>query len=276
LKENEVHFWKEVNMLKRFNGRSHDHLVTLLMTWRMDDRHYFLFPAAECDLLSYWEDKHPTIDFRDTPAIQWLSAQIRGMTEALAVIHNPTRQLEEQQRFGRHGDLKAENILWYPSNDYERGIFVIADFGLGALNTEKSRSNIPGENIPTTPGYRPPECDLEGGLISRSFDVWTFGCLLLEMICWALGGNQLRAKFENERMTPYITGSNSDIFFDIQYRHNSGRGKQWVVKVKEVVTEVCRSTAVIWDQINMLTVNSGFLSSTTTLLAHNTIMIFSA
>ncbi|KAF2687631.1 kinase-like protein [Lentithecium fluviatile CBS 122367] len=239
MKEEEVHFWQEVNMLKRFSGLFHEHLVTLLMTWRIQDRHYFLFPWAPCDLEAYWDKEgNWSLDQRtgcvERKTMCWISKQILGITEALHRIHNPTHLNLVEAKFGRHGDLKPENILWYESPNDPKGILVIADFGLGSFNSAKSRSNIPGEAIPVTPNYRPPECDMEGGKISRSFDIWTFGCLLLELTCWAFGGKELRGEFEDERTTLYITGSQTDIFFDV--KKLEGRAG-YVVKRKQEVTE---------------------------------------
>ncbi|KAF1833335.1 kinase-like protein [Decorospora gaudefroyi] len=237
MKEEETHFWKEVDMLKRFSGLFHAHLVTLLMTWRIQDRHYFLFPWAPCDLEAYWKTEENWSVDRQTGCVErdtmcWISKQVLGIAEALFSIHNPIHLKEA--KFGRHGDLKPENILWYESPEHPKGILVIADFGLGSFNSAKSRSNIPGEAIPVTPNYRPPECDLEGGKISRSFDIWTLGCLLLELTCWVLGGDELRGKFEDERTTLYITGCQTDIFFDVKKEENS---EDYVVKRKKEVTE---------------------------------------
>jgi len=238
MKEEEMHFWKEVDMLKRFSGVFHEHLVTLLMTWSIQDRHYFLFPWAPCDLDLYWENGNNwSLDKRtqciELETMRWISKQILGLTEALHQIHVPKHLADA--KFGRHGDLKPENILWYESPKDPKGILVIADFGLGSFNSAKSRSNIPGEAIPVTPNYRPPECDLEGGMISRSFDIWTFGCLLLELTCWAFGGKELRENFEVARDTLYITGSKTDIFFDVERQEGS---TEYVIKRKQTVTEV--------------------------------------
>ncbi|KAF2748389.1 kinase-like protein [Sporormia fimetaria CBS 119925] len=241
MKEQEKHFWDEVKMLKKFSGAFHDHLATLLMTWEVGAHHYFLFPWAFCDLDEYWRLKGMEVPFAcdtghmDKAGMTWLSSQILGMTSALRLIHNPPwdRLKPEERRWGRHGDIKPENILFYHSEKHPMGIFVIADFGLGALNSDKSRSNIPGAEIPRTPGYRPPECDLEGGVISRSFDIWTYGCLLLELVCWALGGAALRERFDIDRTSPYITGANTDIFFGVSRLDTED--EEYVIKVKDQV-----------------------------------------
>lgn len=167
--------------------------------------------------------------------IRWLSKQIVGMAEAIHAIHIPKYYGLPETRYGRHGDIKPENVLWYHSVDDEKGILVIADLGLTTFNSTKSRSNQPGKDIPTSPDYRGPECDVEGGKISRSYDIWTFGCLLLEMCCWALGGQELRQEFKEFRTTPYINGAWSPIFFEIEKRP---LGEGYVYGVKREVSQV--------------------------------------
>ena len=213
--------------LQRLNGRVNEHIVTLLMTWTIkgsvNDKYCLLFPWADGDLLLYWQrHPHPCVGIRpDQEAIQWVAKQIKGIASALETIHSSRykRNLEPKEKYGRHGDIKAENILWYPPSERNpRGILVVADLGLTCFNSTQSRSNVPGEGIPVTPGYRPPECDLDGGKFSRAFDVWTFGCLILEMVCWTLGGEQNRKDFQDYRETPGINGVDTDIFFDVLFK----------------------------------------------------------
>ncbi|RYN93764.1 hypothetical protein AA0120_g4141 [Alternaria tenuissima] len=214
-------FKKEVDALQRLHNRPNQHIVTLLATWAIEDsvrdRYCLLFPWAEGDLKSYWQrEKCPCSGAKmDLNAIQWVTKQILGMADALKTIHSPNT-LEPKQKYGRHGDIKAENILWYPpSVKSRRGTLVIADLGLTEFKSTQSRSNVPGEGLSATPGYRPPECDLKGGTVSRAFDIWTYGCLLLEMVCWMLGGQKFLDEFEDHRMTPGIHGPDTDIFFEI-------------------------------------------------------------
>jgi serine/threonine protein kinase len=100
------------------------------------------------------------------------------MASALSTIHNPRNDMNlgPKRKYGRHGDIKSENILWYPPSEQNpRGHLVIADLGLTAFNSTRSRSNIPGESIPPSPDYRPPECDLAGGkgvLLPITYIAW--------------------------------------------------------------------------------------------------------
>ena len=220
----------------RFNGFQHPHLVTLLATWTVNDSHSLLFPCAMCDLDLYWTNNNPNPTM-DVQTVRWISKQVRGLAGALYTIHEPPNDAllpPNEHRFGRHGDLKPENILCFASPVDKAGIWVIADLGLASLNRALTRSNIPNRDIQGTPRYKPPECDLEGGTVSRSYDIWTFGCLLLELVIWALRGEQGRQRFLEELMKPYVTGSQSDRFFDIRQKESGG----YVVLVKEEVNEV--------------------------------------
>lgn len=229
--------------MKRFSGRVHPHLVTLLATFTQDGYYHMIFPWAECDLDTYWEN-NPRPHPGDLGLIRWLSRQCLGIMEAVDVIHNPTH-LTWENKFGRHGDIKAENILWFksqPNDPDDRGILVISDLGLTAINSDKSRSMQPNTGLKMTPSYRPPECDIKGGKISRSYDIWTLGCLYLELVCWLLRGQAGKAQFDEARTTPFIFGTRTNIYFDIRERKTTAPGT-FIFKVKDVVSRVrCQSS----------------------------------
>ncbi|CZR63862.1 uncharacterized protein PAC_13759 [Phialocephala subalpina] len=243
----DVTFQKEVNSLKKFNGMVHDHLVTLLGTFTHKKQFNMIFPSAECDVENYWKKINPSPNLEDIEFVRWVSRQCRGIMEAIDIIHNPKRpttlsqESQEAILYGRHGDIKPENILWFKSsNEADRGIWVISDLGLTAFNREISRSMVPNKSILYTPGYRPPECDIKGGKISRAFDIWTLGCFYLEMLCWLLGGWQLKEDFETERCKAvFITGSGSDIFFDLQLSSGDDKtNEEFIAIIKPQVSEM--------------------------------------
>jgi len=213
----------------RFNGFGNDHLVTLLMTWTMEGRYNLLFPLARCDLDEYWEQNQRPI--LDASTVRWMSKQIVGIASALHAIHEPPSNSiipPDEHRYGRHGDLKPENILWYDSPEDSKGILVVADLGLSQFNSKKSRSMDSNDQVPVTPRYKPPECDIVGAKVSRSYDIWTFGCLLLEWVLWAFEGQHARGDFLYELMSPYPSGSQCDTFFDMIVQHD--RECQVVIK----------------------------------------------
>ncbi|KAI5460792.1 kinase-like domain-containing protein [Mariannaea sp. PMI_226] len=250
----------EVKMLRRFSGKDHPHLITLLCSYTMDGTNHLVFPCAKMDLDRYWEEMESPIrgpGHIDVIRMRWVSKQIQGLMEALKFIHDPQKQLlDAENMFGRHGDLKPQNVLWFQSPSDKHGILVITDLGLAEVHRDQSKSNIPNQQVPVTPGYRPPECDIEGGKLSRAFDIWTMGCMLLEKICWLLGGQDMREDFENDRMSVYVTGALTPIFFDIQQIDET---RSYVVMVKESVFEwmelLLRSescTAFIRDLVHLI------------------------
>ncbi|KAI1480139.1 kinase-like domain-containing protein [Daldinia eschscholtzii] len=185
------------------------------MTYKHGSQYCFLFPRAEGDLLDYFE-QNPTPK-GDLEVIRWLAEQCLRLTEAVDIIHNPPKQdslQADKRRYGRHGDIKAENILVFKTEKKE-DVLVLSDFGLGSMHHDWSRSNIPNRDIAATPIFRPPECEMEGGCISRAFDIWTLGCLFLDLLTWLLGGEDLRQEFERKRTTPYIRGPDTPLYFEV-------------------------------------------------------------
>ncbi|KAF4456655.1 GTP-binding protein YchF [Fusarium austroafricanum] len=225
-------FQAEWDMLKRFSGLVHPHLVTVLGAFSQEEKWSFIFPSAACNLDQYLEVTSPPQGKRGA---FWISDQIRGLTGALDTIHNPTHLHQNAtKKYGRHGDIKCDNILCFKKSGIEaEKILVISDFGLSAFNSDKSRSNIPNGKVPPVPGYRPPECDIEGGTISRAFDIWTLGCLFLELITWFLGGYKYIEEFNDKRTTVFITGSKNDIFFALKRGQKEG---SYVAQVKPEVS----------------------------------------
>ncbi|KAF5675144.1 CMGC kinase [Fusarium denticulatum] len=249
---------KELEMLKRFSGLSHPNIITLLATYTLNNRFHFIFPAAEYDLLMYWKI-HPgplvSPATANSEGLLWLSGQIRNLVGALAHIHEGNKALMDTERmFGRHGDIKPANILWFRSRKEKRGVFVISDFGIADAHREETRSIIPAADLPVTPRYRAPECDLRDGRISRAYDVWSLGCVLLEMTCWILGGNDLRERFKDILVSPYITGVKTDIYFDINWVDPR---EGYRLGVKDQIIKYFLALAMALPGAETLTINSG-------------------
>lgn len=58
---------------------------------------------------------------------------------------------EEARRYGRHGDIMAENILWFEENDNPHGLLVVADSGLMAFHSADTRSNVHAKHVTGLP-----------------------------------------------------------------------------------------------------------------------------
>jgi serine/threonine protein kinase len=123
-----------------------------------------------------------------------------------------------EEWYGRHGDIKPENILWFkddPDVLDDKGILKIADFGLGRFHGRDSRSKVNPRSVFSSPTYEPPELML-GTPVSRAYDIWSLGCLYLEFITWLLKGWAAIATFSESRAREAITaGFSDDNFFTI-------------------------------------------------------------
>ncbi|KAF5571871.1 serine threonine kinase [Fusarium pseudoanthophilum] len=212
--EDRYEYDNEVEGLQRFNGVGHRHIIQLMATFELHDRYHIILPWASCNLYDFWKsDPFPKTGNRDLGVIRWMSTQTLGLLSALDAIHNP----QGAQFYGRHGDVKPENILWFEMDDEPHGLLVLADFGLTRFHRERSRSWTKNTNVMGyTVTYAPPELDIQDGFVSRSSDIWSFGCVLLEMVCWLVGGWDLCEVFAYARLTEDASGIlKTDKFFAI-------------------------------------------------------------
>lgn len=251
LSEKKEDFEREVKILKRLSSEkhAHAHLITLLATYEQKGQYYLIFPWAEADLLGYWKNINPKPS-NDRETALWLAEQCQGLADGLSKIHryetysgtsllhpnsfprvdskgvkvatqagcsSPTEGL---RLFGRHGDIKPNNILWFPDRGPKggHGVLKITDFGIAHFSTQNCVSARDRGLVPNSATYRPPECDLLDGVLSISYDVWTLGCVYLEFITWFFGGRKYLEDFGLKRkaVDHYWCDFRTDTFFTIE------------------------------------------------------------
>jgi len=224
----EEDFKKEEEMLKELAKNEHPHIIKLLATFKMAGRYHLMFPWANRNLRTYWND-HPSPEW-NPKTLMWCLEQMKGLASALEAIHNFKQQAcnnpsqlvspgyarSGTYRFGRHGDIKPENILWFADLDNcgESGMFQIADFGVARFNSRESRSRVDPRTIVSTPTYEPPEIALELK-ITRAYDIWSLACVFLEHITWTLGGSKMLKDFSSARLFEERDGYFCDKFYKI-------------------------------------------------------------
>ena len=197
-------FQRELKILDELRKYPLRHIVTHLATWTHQGRYYMLFPYAQCNLRQYM--KWVQFGAPTKEKIIWLIRQFRGLAEALKGIHDltgagPLQSTPDlitrpvgERRAGYHHDLKPENILFYEAT----GDFEISDFGSGKVHTYRSGSH----NTPSPHGtltYEPPEAAGAGGT-SRPYDMWSLGCVFLELLVWAVLGFPAVEEFRKKRL----------------------------------------------------------------------------
>jgi serine/threonine protein kinase len=178
----------------------------------------------------------------------WVGKQILGLVDGLRVIHTSECQFfghgnpnpsNVKQKYGRHGDIKPENILWFKdedANDQIVGSLLLADFGLTAFHETGATRVKPG--FPVTLTYMPPE--LANDHISQSNDIWSLGYVLLEFVTWYLLGEEGYENFEESRMHSDHDGRVINTYFilDVEESEPIGRTPQFVAKPNLVVLNV--------------------------------------
>lgn len=234
----------EASILRKIGSKTspHQHLIKLLATYHQGGKYHLMFRYADANLREFWE-KRPLPSF-DTSTIVWSIRQMTGLASALSLIHTfkVTHALkvsgcgekrvqkdailsvsDGEEIFGRHGDIKPENILWFhdiPECTEQEGILQLGDFGLGRFHGRDSRSNINPATVTPAPTYEPPECKLHRP-VSRAYDLWSMGCLYLEFITWLLDGTS-GYEFSEFRAEMSIANVNDDNFFTITRDEQGG------------------------------------------------------
>jgi serine/threonine protein kinase len=174
----EKEFLKEQSILQSLGSKNHPHLIKLLATYKKEKKYHLMFPYADANLRTYWEDR-PWPEF-DEETVLWSLEQMTGIANALMVIHNfkVTHPLtvsgtgigEQGQvrmpndvvlsvergepRWGRHGDIKPENILWFKNPldaPCKLGVLQISYFGLGRFHGRDSRSRVNPDTVAVSP-----------------------------------------------------------------------------------------------------------------------------
>ncbi|KAK4652362.1 hypothetical protein QC762_610470 [Podospora pseudocomata] len=192
---------REVKAHIEMRNLKHQNIIEFIAAIKRGSDRYLLFRwAEEGSLRKFWEmpeHKRPVVT---RELVRAVIMQIQGMADALDKLHN--------YRYGggsyRHGDLKPENILCVvgqPPRDGQFGfpILKISDMGLAKHHNIATQLRHNTSTQYTTTRYEPPEVALKSELgRSRRYDMWSFGCVILEMMIWLLYGTDHLERFNSQ------------------------------------------------------------------------------
>ena len=171
----------------------HPNIIQLLTAYTIHQTHYFLFPQADGDLKHFLRTKNRLLGFQtDNQVFQALYE----LASAIEAVHNYFSNTFNVRKIGCHYDLKPDNILYRP------GKLILSDFGLSRLSDEDQGSKSLFRNGGAE--YWAPEChsvdeDFKKLHVGRSSDMWSFGCILSEMLTYLQRGSTGVEKFSSER-----------------------------------------------------------------------------
>ena len=186
-------------MLFLLRKLKHRNIVKLLATYVHDGIYNLLFWPADMDLHDFLLlPIRPTIFGEDVSIIK----AVQGLCSGLRHLHyfklSGTRVPEASaQLCGVHQDIKPRNVLVRGSD------FILADFGLSRLKSIEEGSKTTFKDA--TYEYGAPECRDEltwaQGWLGRSSDVWSFGCIVSEVLIYMRNGWAGLQDFRTARVT---------------------------------------------------------------------------
>ncbi|KAH7316936.1 hypothetical protein B0I35DRAFT_469369 [Stachybotrys elegans] len=224
---------QESQALTDLQGLRHPHLIEFIATiHRGNDKHYLMFRWANGqDLGKYWaQNRSPKLSPAFVKAV---------ITQCCGLIDGLTRLHECDKGMYRHTDIKPANILRSVENIQQRpldiGTLKISDMGLAKKHTMRTSLRKGTVARAATTRYQPPESvfKLTDEGIGRRYDIWSMGCVMLELIIWLLHGTDTLDKFNNVWLGKEPNGRDSKPFFERRPRN--------VIAVHSVVTNVIES-----------------------------------
>jgi serine/threonine protein kinase len=185
-------FERESKVLRKLLDVPHKNITPHYASWSQTGHFFMLSPLARCNLRVYWKNTRPQLS--NANFVLWELRQLQGLADGLRYIYNLG---------GWHHDLKAENLLVFEEGDGGWPTLKIADFGSAKIRARRSAPR--DESSPTdsysqgTSAYEAPDFVIRGET-SRPYDVWTLGCIFMDMLVWTFGSlsSELQT-FSNER-----------------------------------------------------------------------------
>ena len=174
------------------------HIVRYIKAYKHGDAFNLVFPCSKTNLDHYLRDADQGAPngYDKNPECSPVWAELLGVTRALdRIIHYNTPGQDSGETFyGYHFDLKPANILVE-----ESGKWLITDFGQAVFKPGTGTSKIRGRG--GTEAYAPPEFDEPASPSNRKYDVWSLGCIFLEVGAFVMGSHKGVKDFDSLKYT---------------------------------------------------------------------------
>ena len=186
-------FKKETRVLKLLRHTKNPRIVKILGSYVYKGVYNLLFPLADMDLDDFLQGKSASWVFRHDDEIV---EELRGLATALNDVHSYRSQETEIRLIGCHHDLKPSNILIF------EGKLTLADFGISRLTPPEQGSGTGFQNC--LGDYFSPESldeNFSQQKIGRASDIWSLGCVIIEVITFCEHGVKGVSRFRSIRRT---------------------------------------------------------------------------
>ncbi|ROV94108.1 hypothetical protein VPNG_09346 [Cytospora leucostoma] len=242
---------REEKALEEMRDIRHPHIIEVkaIFTWK-GKGNFFMFQWADGGSLRDYYKNNPrpklTNDF-----MKEIVNQFVGLAHALDALHNYKKNDKNAGSY-RHGDLKPENILRF-ENGTQMGFLRIADLGLAKHHFDET--GLRDKNTSTrhgTPFYEPPEVFRNPKEArSRQYDIWSMGCVILEVLVWLLYGTDALEAFINSMNQSF---SNSSPYWALDEQSSTVKVHPYVEACMDFIAkdQECQGSTAISDLLNIV------------------------
>ncbi|KAK7211554.1 hypothetical protein V2G26_018732 [Clonostachys chloroleuca] len=151
---------QEIEILKKIN---HTHCIKFMGSYGdVKEIGVVMDPVADCNLERFLS----TFDHSEPNNRMVLASFFGCLTNALLYLHKEFNI--------RHKDIKPQNIL------VKKDRVILTDFGI-SLDWSEQGNSTTNEELLRSPKYCAPEADIIGQPRNRKSDIWSLGCVFLEM-----------------------------------------------------------------------------------------------
>jgi serine/threonine protein kinase len=217
-----------------------DHLVKIVKAYKHGEFYNFIFPCAKTNLGLYLREPHfdpfPNAgSFEEHPVWRQILGLARGLHKVLD-FEEPIAT-GASSLFGYHFDLKPANVLVE-----ESGSLVISDFGQATFKDVAGTTSSKIVGMGGTEAYAPPEIDGQEIKQNRRYDIWSLGCILVEVCTFVVKGSLGVLELDHIR-SGKIPGTNytDDRFFWHNFQIHSyelkPEIKQWIQRLPQFVQD---------------------------------------
>ena len=160
---------------------------------------------------------------------------LTGLSSAIQAVHNLTS--DKIRMIGCHRDLRLSNILVDGSR------FILADFGLSRFKAADEKSVSLFDRVQGD--YVAPECEESDrdtalqGLVGRSSDIWSFGCLISELVTYMLRGPKGVKDFRERRRKRIQTINLTHYRFYADLQNHDPSVDVWLASLSREATVSC-------------------------------------
>lgn len=259
--ENNEHILTSLAMI------DHGGAVDILFPLAAFDLNELLFNKRRCELFT---EPHP----KDAAPTHLLN-EMAGVADALGYLHERLYLSNNQRIICVHMDMKPDNVLVFYHPSTPCGRWKISDFGLSRIKPSKQTSDVSSSGArPASyrfsntlaqryPGtFQAPEIETAKKTKKRTIgprcDIWGLGCILILVVAYALGREELVKEFDRERSRGRSNGKSKSLEYDYFYReggrelkpevtrwlegrrHRDGRNEAWLESCIKLIKDILR------------------------------------